>query len=67
MEHISDSHEEVPSEKKEESNAEKIVPRAKYISKRFQCQFCVKRFNKKETFITHMKKFHKRESDKLQK
>ena len=30
----------------------------KYVSKRIQCNKCDKKFNKKETFKTHMKKIH---------
>ena len=32
--------------------------KGKYKSKRIQCEKCEKRFNKKETFKTHMKKIH---------
>ena len=30
----------------------------KYVSKRITCDKCDKRFNKQETYIKHMKKFH---------
>ena len=35
----------------------------KYVTKRIQCQYCEKKFNKKETFKTHMKKFHNQTED----
>ena len=41
-----------------QKHTEFIPDKKKYVTKRIQCQKCEKKFNKKETFNTHMKKYH---------
>ena len=41
-----------------ESN-ENLQKKKKYVPKRIQCAKCQKKFNKKETYETHVKKQHK--------
>ena len=38
--------------------ARNTIKKPKYISKRIPCSICAKKFNKKETFEAHMKKYH---------
>ena len=45
--------------KKYQESAHGKKGKPKYVSKRIQCEKCEKKFNKNETFKTHMKKVHK--------
>ena len=44
--------------KKHQESAHEKKGKSKYVSKRIQCEKCEKKFNKSETFKTHMKKVH---------
>ena len=43
---------------KHKEDIHEVKEKVKYVSKRIKCEKCEKKFNKKETFMAHMNKFH---------
>ena len=55
--HKETSHENHKN-REEYANKQEINKKSNYVSKRIQCQKCSKKFNKKETFRTHIQTHH---------
>ena len=59
-EFASEQKDEVKKHKESIHEKSKVKKKnSKYVNKRINCDLCEKKFNKKETFVTHMAKIHK--------
>ena len=59
-EHVESNHKNMMN--REVVNNTDITTKNTYISKRIKCKICVKKFNKEETYLKHMKQDHKENS-----
>ena len=57
--HIESCHGPKSSDNTKQLKTNETKQKIQYVSKRIRCEQCEKKFNKRETYEIHVRKFHK--------